>query len=275
MPNKDWDAQETARALLRIGFLCIFHVAALVTTTWLARNEDWPGLFGALQLGVILAQVTLLGLWVGFSRLNLFLRLGTLVTTLAGIVFMTLAMMQIGYIDQWVEVFVQMMMLFIIPASLVVATCMFMKRHYLTISRPVAKTGPRDLRFNLRHLVLVTVTVATVLTVGRMLRTGEGKFAEWFSLVVAQAILMVALGLGATWAALGQGRIWARLIVVVVLAAVAGAMPAYFTPDRFVAAPTTVYLCWSLATAIEAIVISASLLVIRRGGYCLTPVASK
>ncbi|QEH39044.1 hypothetical protein OJF2_76560 [Aquisphaera giovannonii] len=124
---------------------------------------------------------------------------------------------------------------------------------------PGARFGP--LRFSIRGLMLVTAAVAVLCAGARALQESSAPIA---GLPAAWALCIVAVGLAALWASLGDARPRARGPAVPALASLLGASLAYAFGAH---ARGWVYIISTML--LYATVLLGSLLVVRSCGYRL------
>jgi hypothetical protein len=129
------------------------------------------------------------------------------------------------------------------------------------------------LQFTIRHLLMATAVVAIVLGIGQGVRAfadgqGEEGFFMAARLDLFVAILspcLIVVDLVTLWAALGIGRPTSRLAVVVPMAFVLGTIPMYYLGEK----GWSSLIIWSAIMGLQAIIIAASLLVVRSCGWRL------
>jgi hypothetical protein len=110
--------------------------------------------------------------------------------------------------------------------------------------------------------------VAVVLGIGRGVRTVADR--QWEN-ILAVAIFppcFVMVELATLWATLGIGRPISRLAVVVPIAFVVGAIPAFYLPGPTARESWRLFM-WPAIVTIQATITAASLLVIRSCGWRL------
>ena len=139
-------------------------------------------------------------------------------------------------------------------------------------------------QFQISHLLLLTAVMSLVLAFAVNGRpwlsravSMKWRFAAYAPFYSAEAVSfsafsLAAMTLAATWASLGYGRPWLRLVMALATSAFTAAAWAYaFTSPRH-----EVHLFWNVACSsavglLQGAVVNASLLVVRRRGYRFAP----
>jgi len=249
---------------LKIGLLVAGHLVGGLVLAWNAPPAAgaFPiALFGLFAL--VFAEAGLIGFWGGLSAIRLVLRLfAVLVATLY------LWAVFVAAIPEGDIFAVLLFIALTVVPIVVVLSCLRHGRRRLRLV-DVASAGPASegFQFSIRHLLLATAIVAVVLGIGRGVRTISIAQSNMVA-VATFPPCFIMVKLATLWAALGLGRPALRLAVVVPVAFVVGAIPAFYLPD-VPGQETWRYFIWPIIVTIQAIITAASLLVVRSSGWRL------
>ena len=216
----------------------------------------------ALFLALILSQAGLMGILVGLGSPKLFVRA---LSAAAGLVYpCSLVWWVFDGFDGFGGPTQEICELLGFCALLVAAATGLARRRGIELHTFEAgtDTGPDvSLNFGIRHLLILIFVAAVLLKIGQSLDRGRWP-AAFFALGLGTAAVPTA----APWAALTARRSPIRGIAYVLGAALAGAAAAAYaerTPD------TGSMVFWALTTAFEALILLASLGLLRRAGLRL------
>ena len=244
---------------VKIGLLVAVHVVAGLLLAWTARLATTPfpiSKFGLFAL--VFAEAGMLGIWGGLSTMRLVWRL--LAVPLA-----------ILYL--WRLVVPEPVVLLLIALTavtiLVVLVVLRHSRRKLRLAHLENESPASEgFQFSISHLLVATALVATVLGVGR----GVRAISTWQENMFVVAVFppcFVMVELAALWAALGLGRPWPRLAVVVPTAFVVGDIPIFYMGTPAIDVPIWQLIIWPIIMGLQTIVTAASLLTVRCCGYRL------
>jgi hypothetical protein len=249
-PNKE-------RARRRVLWLVLMHAALLLTLPWSQSASPMDFLSITYFFGIIFAQNGLMGTWMAMGSSRFELRL------LAFVGYWILqAAILANVLGSSETVFIAMALWIWLAAFAVwcIVRCTWVSIQWFP--NPLI---PLRQRFQFSILNLMVITSATAIVFG--IRHAWHEFAfidsdlEMFIILSCSFLLAPLISV---WAALGTGRIWARCILVLgVCAAVGPVMEIDITPE------------WLLPTVLifQAILIIASLLVVRSNGYRLVRIS--
>jgi hypothetical protein len=252
----------------RLGIAVGLQVlAGLITGAMLAT--DYPPApaeaVPVLYLATTSSQCALLAIWGSVGSKRTSKRAAGLV---AGTIYLWLnlafAMGTPGALDQWLIAFALVACAIgALWASLMVTSGW--RPGFAMARDPSADERASALQFSLRHIMVLVVAVAVVLTAGRLVRaTEKSDTLEIAAVCIVLAVCLAEASLAALWATLSQGPIIARLGVAMGLALLTGFIPPFY----FDLAPRDYFLVMLVAIVSQAFTI-ATLLVARRCGYRL------
>jgi hypothetical protein len=234
--------------------LAAFHAVAGVGLALVCPDHPAPS--SAVFLGLIFCQTSLLGMWAGFGRTHVLLRLAGM---MLGVVLVTLVL-TIGASSDPVGV---LLLLVFVATSIVGLTTWIVRlcKARLVFAGEDAMHAREGLQFTIRHLLLLTFMVACLVTVGKRLAP-QFNVINLAAQVVVLGLCFVAVALAAIWAVLGSGRWPVRSVPVLMIAGACGGIGGFVINN-------SKYSFWIAVTVLEALFLIASLLVIRRSGYRL------
>ncbi len=238
-----------------IAILVAVHVITGLVLGWFV--EDGSATFvSALFIGLVFSQTSLLGFWGGLGMNRWPVRLlGVIVgTAYLGPMF-GISIRELNF---------EMLFLVVLSTVAVAAVLLVVRRLVAQIQRSgeLSITASQEgLQFSIRHLMLLTFVVACTLGIGRWLQ-------PYFSGVIILAELatislcFVSVGLASVWAMFGKSPPLIRSIVVLLIAASSGCIPAY-------SFNTSEYSFWISMMLAEAVFLLVSLWIVRLCGYRL------
>jgi len=228
------------------------HLAVGLVLGGITRWWDPEYLVFALA-GIAFAQASLLGIWGAFGSGSWVIRL---IGVGVGVPYLGLVF---GFAIDELEFEIVLM---VAATAVSVAGPLLVARHFgaeVTYDRTNDPMRPQT-QFSIRQLMLLTVVVACLLTLGRWLRPGLVVHDAVFVGVVAGTFAVI--GVAAPWSLMGTGRMWATVPVLFGLAVAVA-----FAPPRLTPAEDTPL--WATATLTEALTVALTLGVLRHRGYRL------
>lgn len=251
------DKQRTWNSRAAIILLTAFHVVAGVVMALFAANQ--PAVSSALFISLVFCQTSLVGMWCGFGHTHWMLRL---IGLAVGVVLLTVLLCLGLESDPRTLLF-----LLVFVATLVVAAVTWCVRRLKArlVRVGVATASSREgLQFTIRHLMLFTLAVACLVTLGKL----SAPYLPGIDLgarLLVLALCFVAVALASIWAMLGSGSPVLRMMPVLAIAGASGAVAA-------LAFAHTGYVFWVSLTMLEALYLAGSLGVVRRCGYRLAAI---
>lgn len=213
-----------AKRPTRLWLLLIAHVVlGLFFSTWSAVAWGLPIVLADLLVlpvvGIILAQSSLLGFWVIFSKLKSWMRLIGLVT---GTTYLEVLL----YIGTRSESISWLVVLSAGGITVVfgLARWLYADLRHFTQQAPAA--NEEGLRFSIRGLMLFTVAVAVAIVIVRKLREDAVEQLPFF-VISTWSLCFGLVGLASVWAGLGLVRPLQRSVALLLMSAVLGAVFAY------------------------------------------------
>jgi hypothetical protein len=239
---------------LAIPALILAHFFAGIVSAFLSADQPAPT--SAVLIAIVFCQASLLGMWGGLGSTNWLVRcLGVT----AGIMYLYVELgLGISELD------------FAVFCLVAIATCLVGAITWLVrLFKAVLKKGVaaesetrEGLQFTIRHLMLLTLLIACLMTVGKLL----APLVQGSHLTAQIAVLGVcyaAVALASIWAILGLGRPVIRSIFVVLISLGAGAAGGYVIESSGSIG------FWIATTVLQAILLVGSLCVVRGAGYRL------
>jgi hypothetical protein len=235
-----------------LGLIAV-HVAATAFGALISADQPAPS--SAFFLAVIFCQAGLIGMWGGLGGGHWMLRLGA---AFCGAALLGLVLgLGIGELDH--EIYV---LTFI--ATFLVAGPMWIVRVFfarLALAAGGTASSREGLQFTIKHLMLLTLAVACLTTVGKTLAPYI-RGIDLLTDVVLLGICFVVVALTAVWAMLGLGHPGLRIVPVLSIAAASGWAAAYLIGR-------TDFGFWIGTALLEAVFLIASLAAIRTTGLRL------
>jgi hypothetical protein len=241
------------RRLAAIAVLMVCHVAAAVALAPFCDYRD--NLLSVAFTALMLSQTSLLGAWTGFGRTHFLLRLAG---TGLGVVLITFVM-------QWNTppgATGMLLILTLVITSLVALVTWMVRLWKARLIRHDERDILRreELQFTIRHLLLLTLLIAFLLTVAKGLAPQFDDF-EAVAQMCLLGIYIVMLALTSIWAILAS-ETWAkRLPLVFLVAGAAGGAAGLLASGH--------YGIWVSIMMLDALFLTVSLAVIRWSGFRL------
>jgi hypothetical protein len=225
-----------------------------------------------LSLGLLLSQLCLLGMWVGFGATRLYVKLSVAAAGTA-VIWTGIALT----VTPDLEDFVWLGVRFFTHVVLVAVVCFASNRWWMSLLPPALSSSKPTLRFSIRHLLFATCFYAVTLSIGRMFAIklgqmsaidGEISFLDniWLNMAADtfDALAMVAVSIVAFWSAFGNERLLFRLVAGVSVTGANGLLhPLVFEDWRN--SPDLV-----LTFLATGALLFISLMVVRSNGYRIT-----
>ncbi len=269
------EEDEMVSPKLKIGLLLAGHVVAELLLAWATWEIlAWPtrgitafagfpihivGLFA-----LIFAEAGLIGVWGGLGAARLARRLPAVIA--ATVYLWAVLVMAMPTEGQRFSTF--LIIALTAGTILVVLSGLRNSRRRLRLAH-LANESPASegFQFSIRHLLLATAAVAVVMAIGRGIRTITDR--QWENTLAAAIFpsCFIMVDLATLWAALGIGRPTLRLAVVVPTAFVVGMLPMYYLEGMGLSGGR--FVVWSAFVGFQAIIMAASLLVVRSCGWRL------
>jgi len=219
----------------------------------LGNYSGGPSLPLALFVGLAFAQSSLLGIWAGLGGGAWWLRLvGLAVASSCLAVGVCICVNEL----EWAGFF-----LFTFTAVVLMVVLAIFRCFRFRICFPASEFDARtELQFGIRHLLILTVVVAVTFAVGRHVRLSLSDI-QMLPRVVIIASAPFLVGVLSPWAMFGERLLVIRGVILLVIAAGAG-----WGLDRMLGIGSAFWVVISLA---EAVLLMASLFVVRLCGYRL------
>lgn len=235
-----------------IGWLIVAHIA--VGAVGACLTGDSPTLPGAAFIGIVMGQACLIGIWDGLGLTPWWRRA---IGAAVGVTYL-FVLLGFGVAELNLEVFLVVALTAALAAMPLLIARFFFRIVACADSLPVAGMG--RIQFSIRDLMILTFVVACLATVGKWLQPQLPHGDTLFSLLQF-CISFGVVGVLPVWLVLATKRPVLFSIGLVPAGAFAGYCLARLTNDRV--------SVWVTAVAAEALVVAASLLVIRSCGYRL------
>jgi len=254
------DRQQQTRIGLLVGAHLLLGLIMAILGAIFPRLRD--GMWASIWfVGLISSDILLLGMWAGLSAARWWVKLAGLLSGVGWFECLALAPHPVKT-DVLPMLAIVGVPVLIIAGSCALCRCLLARIVYREKwkSRPISE----ELQFTLRTMIGLTITIATVLAVGRIVRQIDPEIAG-FANVVFSLSLTALLGAGMlAWASLGPGRAIVRVPTAIAGAVALGPLVPYYLDG-----PAHQYLAWPALTALSAFFTAGSLLVIRSCGYRL------
>jgi hypothetical protein len=251
----------------RIKSLIGFHIVAFVVANAARFGHVGPDAASVLIFrAFLLAEAALLGLWSGLGRCPWPIRVCTVVPIL--LVLWGTALAEQGGLTARDAVALGLLIgLRCAAGSLVVSALQFgMAR--LSLRRVSDVPSRKGFQFSLSQILIAMAVVAVALTVGKVTRDmgGAGTWMRILAMLLVITPCNALIDLATLWGALGTGHPLLRLSAVVPLAFAVGLASAFGITSHV---DWQQFLLWSRLTGTTAIIIAATLLVVRSAGWRL------
>ncbi len=232
----------------------------------LATDKNNFNLVAALFLGTLFAQAGLVGILLGLGTQGLPLRVFEFAV---GLAYFGLPILLLGAEHEWRD-----SGLFASCAAVVAGVSGIGRRKGIRIRVPAA--GELDsqgvaARFGIRHLLGCTLVVAAILRLGQLL-----QHSEFWGVLFAYGLSYAAIPCAATWIVLGQRNHCAsRIAVFVVGAAAVGLVGMAYQMYQRPEPGLTECSAFAITALFGAIILLASLALLRHCGLRLMPVRER
>jgi hypothetical protein len=251
---------------LKIGLLVAAHVAAGLVLAYTSSQKPNDLVIGAF-VAAVLADAGLVGIWGGLGttkpQYRFPITLG-ISSYLGGVIS--------WFFHRHGSELVAMVATFLLIAlpTWVILLPLSILRHSRRRLNVVLCHGDfaraEGMQFTVQQLFLATTVVAITLGLGRWIQgLEENGVLGIFIVLVVFCPWIVIVELAILWGSLGIGRSWPRLLVVVPIAFVVGAIPMLSLKSGII----EIVIFWSSVIGFQAVLTAGSLLVIRSCGYRL------
>jgi hypothetical protein len=221
-----------------------------------------PEIVDAIYEGLIFGQIGLLGIWGGLATYGQNGQNGRsirLVGVAIGLVYLTAqSCLSVNNWELWSLVFV------FLPTVTVAGVMLVIRRFVAKLERPITATisSPVEgLQFSIRQMLLFTLVVGCFLGIVRWLQP-QVRYLERPTLFAIVLVCCVSIAVTAVWATLGQGHPFRRGFAVSLYGLLMGCI-------SYLATRNGALWYWIAIMMVEAIVLQASLLVVRQCGFRL------
>jgi len=240
---------------LVVGHVVVGLIAASLVAYFAPRG---PTQRGAAFIGIVFSQTSLLGIWGGLGTNPWWSRL---IGVVVGGGFLGLRLgVGVGHPDWEVSYFIVSVGIALITGMLLVIRCFRVRICVATVDQAAA----RRIQFTIRQLLVLTFAVACLVSLGKWLAPHLLNVNEPLMLTLI-GLILATVGLLSVWPALGARHPVLPSLIVIVVAAGVGFCFAQFLPGP----PGDMASFWMTITAVEALVLVASLVVVRSCGYRL------
>jgi hypothetical protein len=227
------------------------------------RGKDAPEWQAIWFMALVCSEVLLLGAWAGLSAARLWKKALGLLAGTVWLGFLGASPASPGTPGVFPEVLAAVSM-----PTLAVALLFGGSRWVFARMERRADWQPRPLaeevQFSLRSLIGLTILVALLLSLGRAVQWLEASNSSFLLVVGVLVLVAVLAAVILVWACLGDGRLLARLpLMVMAMAALGLVFPFYL------GGPEWRYVVWPAMLILMAVYAGASLLVVRSCGYRL------
>ncbi len=234
-------------------WLVLGHVVVGVIDCGIIRYYRYHGPTTHAFVGLVFGQTSLVGLWGGLGTTNWKVRL---VGVLVGLIYLS------GVLGVGVDQFGGYLVLMVMFAGLSVAGLLMIGRCFgLRIHATGVDVADTSAQFSIRQLMLLTVLVACVTTIAKVL-TPHVDPGTYLAMLFLITIPFGFLGLAAIWAILVTEHPKLGILAVLLLAPLLG-----IGVKMIMSGPINDTRYWLAATMTEASVLIVSLYIIRRGGF--------
>ncbi len=212
--------------------------------------------------GMFYSQNFLLGIWGGLSANKWFIRLVGVTLGIVGLILIFHFCFEGGTIDEYLLVCI-----------LVSTTTIVMRNIRGWLARLELTTessrseNVEGLQFSIRHLMVLTLFVGCILTVGRWIQPYFSAGSSG-TILIAVELCFLTVGVISVWATLGNGYVLLRSLIVLMISLFAAVALVYAVEG----AVKNVIFC--TLVGVMAIFTLASLYVVRRSGYRMVRISS-
>lgn len=246
----------------KIGLLLVGHIVVVLFLAFAGRQSGGDFVVGIVALiSLMFADVGLVGIWGGVGLTRLAWRVPAVVAATAYVGTVPIAIVD-GRVGTDLA-FLGVLSLSALTTLVVVGGLRHSRLKLRLIEQANVSPPSKGFQFSIRHLLLATAIVATVLGLGQVVRAFAGEWQG--SLLAAITLLCFALlQLAMLWASLGIGRPAPRLAVVAPASFMLGAIPVFYLRRH-----TQQKLAFVICIGLSAVITAASLLVVRSCGWRL------
>jgi len=232
------------------GFVFLQAIVAIAAATACPKTQTGSAVFN----GIVGAQASLMGLWVGLGTSYSLVRL---ITALVGVTWLGLAMHLRPNFNGWELVLLALRIAFVGGVFLGVRRC----TGYVLGALTDAEEG-LPLQFQIRHLLSLTFVVALVMGITQLTEDTQVGMYVYVFLVGAG---FASIPLVACWAVFGRGHLkWRMFGFTIVVLLIVSALS--FTAYSQTGSRTTA-LQWFLWSTIEAAFLALCLWSLQQLGY--------
>lgn len=256
---------------LPIALLVALHVAVglamgLVALIWTGVN--WPIWVQLPMLGLVCSEALLLGMWLGFARTRLWLKLLGFCCGLGWFLFLEFAPApgRVWRLDQ-IDDAAGPLLAIVFAAALASLACRWLAARVVHKDDWPVRPLAQEMQFTLKSIVGLMISVAALLALRDAVRWAYTVRIDDEITLLVFALVGVLAWLLLLWATLGQGRPAVRIPVMLAGMAALGLIFPYYTGG-----PAPRYVTWPALTVTIGLYSTASLLVIRHCGYRLVSV---
>jgi len=263
--NPNSDEAHTASAVprtkprLRLLVLVLAHIAmGLAAGCWAAWFRIPPNvdLVIAVFVGIVFSQTSLLGIWGGLGTNPWWSRLIGVVVGVGSLGL--LLAVGVGERASEENYFIVSVATALIIGVLLVVRCFRVRICVATVDQAAA----HRMQFTIRQLLVLTFAVACLVSLGKWLAPHLMNVTELLLLTLI-GLVFATVGVLSVWPALGARHPVLPSLIVIVVAAGVGFGFAQSPPMSGMAG------FWTTVTSVEALVLVASLVVVRSCGYRL------
>jgi hypothetical protein len=251
---------------LRLLVLVLAHIAIGLAAGGLAtwfRRPPGVDLAIAVFVGIVFSQTSLLGIWGGLGTNPWWSRL---IGVVVGVGSLGLLLgVGVGERASEENYFIVSVATALIIGVLLVVRCFRVRICVATVDQAAA----RRIQFTIRQLLVLTFAVACLVSLGKWLAPHLLNVNEPLMLTLI-GLILATVGLLSVWPALGARHPVLPSLILTVVAAGVGFCFAQFLPGP----PGDVASFWMTITSVEALVLVASLVVVRSWGYRLVRLPS-
>jgi hypothetical protein len=254
-----------------ISLLVALHIVLgltmpLVALIWIGVN--WSFWVRLPMFGLVCSEALLLGMWLGFARTSLWLKLLGFCCGLGWFLFLEFApapgrVWRLNQIDDAAGPLLAV----VFAAAIASLACHWLAARLVHKDDWPARPLAQEMQFTLKSIVGLTITVAALLALRDVVRWAYTVRIDDEVTLLVFALIGVLAWLMLLWATLGQGRPTVRIPVMLAGMAALGLIFPYYAGG-----PAPRYDIWPALTVTIGVYSSASLLVVRHCGYRLVSV---
>jgi len=244
----------------RILWLVVVHIVIGLIGA-LAAYSPSPDFLRAAFVGIVFSQTSLLGIWGGLGTNPWWSRL---IGVVVGVGSLGL-LLGVGEPVWEVSYFIVSVGIALITGVLLVVRCFRVRICVATVDQAAA----HRMQFTIRQLLVLTFAVACLVSLGKWLAPHLTNATEPLLLTLIGHVF-ATVGLLSVWPALGARHPVLPSLILIVLAAGVG-----FCFAKFLSPMSGMASFWMTITSVEALVLVASLVVVRSCGYRLVRLPSR